>query len=54
MLMVGMEDGWIALVWWLSIITPLAGVIYGLLNWNSEGRIAKKDSAESEGVSHSD
>ncbi|MCK8818065.1 hypothetical protein MWH28_11920 [Natroniella sulfidigena] len=49
MLMVGMEDGWIALAWWLSILTPIAGAVYGLLNWNREGKIVKVKQ-EDEGV----
>ena len=32
--MLGFEDGWIALAWWLSLISAIGGVIYGVFKWN--------------------
>ncbi|WP_407080276.1 symporter small accessory protein [Candidatus Contubernalis alkalaceticus] len=34
--MLGMEDGWITLVWLLCIISMFFCVIYGAIKWNHE------------------
>jgi hypothetical protein len=35
--MLGFEDFWIALAWWLTLLSAIAGVVYGALKWNGEG-----------------
>ncbi|MDO9535613.1 MAG: hypothetical protein Q7J85_09870 [Bacillota bacterium] len=40
--MIGMEDPWIALVWWLCVLSAIGGAIYGVINWNHEEKIKIK------------
>ncbi len=35
--MLGFEDVWIALAWWLTLLSAIGGTIYGALKWNDEG-----------------
>lgn len=35
--MLGMADGWTALVWILNVISMLFCVAYGIVNWNKGG-----------------
>ena len=35
--MLGFADVWIALAWWLTLLSAIAGIIYGACKWNSEG-----------------
>jgi hypothetical protein len=46
--MLGMEDGWIALVWWLCLLSTIGGVVYGAVNWNhgDEAKVKKGKGVE--------
>ena len=35
--MLGMADGWTALVWLLNVLSMLLCVVYGIINWNKGG-----------------
>lgn len=35
--MLGMADGWTALVWFLNVASMLLCVVYGVINWNKGG-----------------
>jgi len=40
--MIGLGSGEMALVYWLCIAASILCIIYGVANWNKEGRIDKK------------
>ena len=37
MSLLGMADGWTALVWLLNVAAMLLCVVYGIINWNKGG-----------------
>ena len=43
--MFGMADPWIAIVYFLCIASSLLCVVYGLINWNSDGETIDQEQA---------
>lgn len=46
MLMLGMQDAWVAAVYWLNIIVVILCAVYGALNWNKGADPSDKKDAE--------
>ncbi|MFW5808760.1 MAG: symporter small accessory protein [Spirochaetota bacterium] len=44
--MLGLGDIWVALSFWLSIISTAVGVIYGIIYWNREGTLTDAELRE--------
>jgi hypothetical protein len=46
MLMLGLGDFWIALVFILTALSSLLCVVYGVVNWNRDGEPSKQELEE--------